>query len=196
MGTVRVGAVGAGERRARVQFRRIGAGTLRQIREADRAVGTGDANDAVTDPRSLGLVSSASAAIARKLAPSWRVARSTLTPPVGIEAEPPVPRPVAILVGVALMDVDALGGSRTAWARSGVSRYLVALPIVPIPIRIVTSPSAIEPHIPVSLAPSCCPRLRHSWRARYRGPGDTSSQPGALETLPIRHLRSPAPYAR
>jgi len=46
--------------------------------------------------RSPALVSSASAAISFSLPPRSRVARSTLTPPEGIEAEPPVPRPVAI----------------------------------------------------------------------------------------------------
>src|SRR5437868_4987132 len=49
MGAVRIGAVGAGERRAGVQFRGIDARTLCQLGEADRAVGAGDPDHAIAD---------------------------------------------------------------------------------------------------------------------------------------------------
>ena len=44
MRAVRIGAVGLGEGRARIQLRRIGAGPLGEIGKADRAVGAGDAD--------------------------------------------------------------------------------------------------------------------------------------------------------
>ena len=49
MGAVRIGAVGLGEGRARIQLRRIDARTFGQIGEADRAVGAGDPDPAVAD---------------------------------------------------------------------------------------------------------------------------------------------------
>src|SRR5437899_9669005 len=49
MGAVRIGAVGAGDRRAGIELRWIDGRTLREVSKADRAVGTGDANDAVAD---------------------------------------------------------------------------------------------------------------------------------------------------
>ena len=52
--------------------------------------------------------SSASAASCLSWSASVFAARSTETPPTGIELEPPVPAPVAIAIGVALHDAHAL----------------------------------------------------------------------------------------
>src|SRR5665213_4325089 len=49
VGTVRKGAVGAGECRARAQLRRIGARPPGQIGKTDRAIGAGDPHGAVAD---------------------------------------------------------------------------------------------------------------------------------------------------
>ncbi|MGY4596790.1 hypothetical protein ACVWXL_004536 [Bradyrhizobium sp. GM22.5] len=59
--------------------------------------------------RSPALASSAWAAISFSFCPSSRVARSTLTPPDGIEAEPPGAEARGDHLGVALVDVQALG---------------------------------------------------------------------------------------
>ena len=49
VGTVRIGTVGLREGRTRIQFRRIHSRTLRQIGEADRAIGAGDSHEAIAD---------------------------------------------------------------------------------------------------------------------------------------------------
>ena len=49
MRAVRIGAVGLREGRTRIQFRGIDAGPFRKVSEADRAVGAGDAHEAIAD---------------------------------------------------------------------------------------------------------------------------------------------------